>query len=457
VIQHVSNKRKRTGLDTIPDDIKRKVFDTIPSHVKVDLFNSLVKTAFPNFDNLMIAAWNVVTIYTACGSDFPELHRAIVDLKGVLQDFDETFGQRVDRATPKYRHDFGGPSRDGANRGSNQNRNGTHDQDRGQDDKFDDAGHHGSLFGAPVPTLEQNGANDADQFGDTSTDEPTQLQDSIVEHTDDTRKSKMPLSRLLKPSQSHEDSNGDDDGDQIPAVDPHLAHTLEEHSTVHQARSRHTAEIHIGGSVPTSANSSPGQQHVQPPREHVKKVREQEVDDADTEGRALITLQTTPQLHDHPTLTSTSISMPKPRNKRQRHSSEYSVAQLEKKYKERKAHILGTFENNMNKVPEKHRRALQSMEALIEERKKDEAEKKADKNNGAPKESGSPGISNSGMFGNYPGNPPSNYLGNSVLGAKKPTSVAPVAPMFPNGSRKDPRNGVAGGRRGSTPPYGRRH
>jgi hypothetical protein len=59
------------------------------------------------------------------------------------------------------------------------------------------------------------------------------------------------------------------------------------------------------------------------------------------------------------------------------------------------------------------------------------------------------------MFGNYTGKSPSNHLGNSVLGAKKPASIAPVAPMFPNGSRRDPRNGVAQGRTGNTPPYGR--
>jgi hypothetical protein len=27
-------------------------FDTIPSHVKVDLFNSIVKTAFPDYENI---------------------------------------------------------------------------------------------------------------------------------------------------------------------------------------------------------------------------------------------------------------------------------------------------------------------------------------------------------------------------------------------------------------------
>jgi hypothetical protein len=155
IIQHVSNKRKCVGLDTIPEDAKRKTFDTIPSHVKVDLFNSIVNTAFPNFNNLMIASWNVITIYTACGSDFPDLHKAIADLKGVLQDFDESFGRRVDRAPPRYRDDFGGPARNDADGDVNQGRNGRGDQERDEDCEDDDVEHHGNLFESHVPTLRQ--------------------------------------------------------------------------------------------------------------------------------------------------------------------------------------------------------------------------------------------------------------------------------------------------------------
>jgi hypothetical protein len=482
----------------------------------VDLFNSIVKTAFPNFDNLMIAAWNVVTIYTACGSDFPDLHKAIVDLKGVLQDYDESVGQRVDRATPKYRHDFGGPSRDGANGDGDQDRNRMQDPDRDQDREDDGVDPNGSLFGTPMPTLEHNGASDAAHLDDTNADDPAQLQDDTGEQTGDMEKSEMPLSRPLQSSPPHPESDGDDDeDDQVPAVDPHLARTLEDHSTVRQSASHYMAETHTGGSIPISADSSPGQQYTRVPREHGKKVQEHDIDNSDHEDRALVTLQhtspglarrreesassidkksheelplgkdsttsttqnaaatmvasvdktdsyserdqQTPQLHDHPTPTPSTTPTPKSRNKKQRDSSEYSVAQLEKKYQERKSHVLGTFGYDMSKVPERNRNALRKMEDFIEQRKKEEAQKKADKKNGTPGEAGRSGFNNGGMFGNYAGIPTSNYLGKSVLGAKKPTGVAPVAPMFPNGNRKDPRSGVAQGRTGSTPPYGRRH
>jgi hypothetical protein len=186
IVQHVSNKRKCVGLDAIPEDAKRKTFDTISSHVKVDLFNSIVNTAFPNFNNLMIASWNVITIYTACGSDFPDLHKAIVDLKGVLQDFDESFGQRVDRAPPKYRYDFGGPSRDGTDEDGTQDRNGRRDQERYKDCKNDDVDHHGNLFENHVPVLGQGGVGDSNQVGDTTANKAAQVQEGIAEQGDGT-------------------------------------------------------------------------------------------------------------------------------------------------------------------------------------------------------------------------------------------------------------------------------
>ncbi|KAL6164822.1 hypothetical protein ACJQWK_09544 [Exserohilum turcicum] len=107
ILPHISNKRKRTSLDIIPASTKSRTLDTLPNHVKIDLFNSIVQTAFPNFEDLMTACWNVISIYTACGTDFPELHRAIVELKGVLLDFEHAFGHSGgERETPRYRRDF---------------------------------------------------------------------------------------------------------------------------------------------------------------------------------------------------------------------------------------------------------------------------------------------------------------------------------------------------------------
>jgi hypothetical protein len=106
IFKHVSNKRHRIGLDTIPQEAKSATFNAIPNQIKADLFNSVINTAFPNFDNLMTASWNVVSIYSNVGTDFPELHKSIVELKSVLQDFEESFGTQVTREEPKFRLDF---------------------------------------------------------------------------------------------------------------------------------------------------------------------------------------------------------------------------------------------------------------------------------------------------------------------------------------------------------------
>ncbi|KAJ4341559.1 hypothetical protein N0V95_007177, partial [Ascochyta clinopodiicola] len=98
ITKHVSNKRQRIGLDTIPDTVKSETFNTIPAQIKVDLFNNIIKTAFPNFDNLIIASWNVVSVYSNVGSDFPELHKAVVELKGALEEFESAY------APPRSRH-----------------------------------------------------------------------------------------------------------------------------------------------------------------------------------------------------------------------------------------------------------------------------------------------------------------------------------------------------------------
>jgi hypothetical protein len=491
--------------------------------VKVDLFNSIVKTAFPNYDNLMIAAWNVVSIYSACGSDFPELHRAIVDLKGVLQDFDETFGKRVDRATPSYRHDFGGPSSGDINGDSNQDRDRIRDLGHRRNHQGDHDDRREDHFRTPAPSFVQSEAGNADQFDDTAANGSTQVEDDMYipvdsgEHIDNMAEPAMPPPRALQLSQPHEGSDDDDeDDDEVPPVDPRMAHRLESHRHILQPDPENVADTNLGGSLATSTHSSPGKQYNEIPRDRIKELREQDGDDVDAEDRARVALQTTivelprrgeegassierktpeetavakisalpsfentavtkastadecdshsendkpTQLHNRPTPLPTSTLMPTPRKKKQHNNPERTVAQLEKRYEERKTHILTMFENDMSKVPEKSRNTLLQLEAEIEQRKKDEAPKKFDKKNCKPGETTArPCSASNGMFGTYTGK--SKHLGNSVLGPKKTTGVVPVAPMmppFPNGRRRDPRDGVANGRRGSTPPYGRNH
>ncbi|KAI4618720.1 hypothetical protein J4E80_005323 [Alternaria sp. BMP 0032] len=520
VIPHVSNKRKRAGLDIIPEDVKSNIFNTIPSNIKVDLFNSVVKTAFPNFNNLMIASWNVVTIYSSCGSDFPELHTAIVDLKSVLQDFDETFGQRVDRVTPNYRHDFGGPSRDRKDGNGDRDRDSTHDPSRRHDHQDKHSHHDGNKSRTPVPSFVRNGPGNAEQLGDDTANDSAQFEDDMevpvhdVENIDDVAEPEISSPRALQSSQPHGDSDddSDDDDDEIPPVDPRSAQRLANQSVARQSHPKRTPEIHDRGSVTTSAKPSPGPQYTHVALEVRAEPQEQFADEADAEDGALVMSQTAgselarrreeyasslqekaqneahktkpraasgprnaaipeqplvdeadshsehdqpvPQLDDSPPAipTSSSPTSPPPLKKRKKdREAEYSAAQLEKKYQERKAHILHSFQNDMNKVPQKARKNLREMEALIEQRKKYEAQEQVDKSNSKSGQTARQGTTAGGMFGNYN----TKSLGKSMLGPKKSTNIAPVANMFPNGTRKDPRDSVSKGTMGTTPPYGR--
>jgi hypothetical protein len=92
VAQHPSNKRARVGLLAMSDTIKCETFAKIEDRFKVELFDAMVKAAFPGFDNVMTAAWNVVSVYTAVGSKFKGLHEAVTDLKDVLDEFDAVQG-----------------------------------------------------------------------------------------------------------------------------------------------------------------------------------------------------------------------------------------------------------------------------------------------------------------------------------------------------------------------------
>ncbi|KAF2676752.1 hypothetical protein K458DRAFT_379492, partial [Lentithecium fluviatile CBS 122367] len=87
VPKHVSNKRQCMGLSDIPDAAKTVIFDSVPEQVKIDLFNNVIKTALPNFDNLMTAAWNVVYVHKNVGAEDRELYKAITCLEKVLLEF----------------------------------------------------------------------------------------------------------------------------------------------------------------------------------------------------------------------------------------------------------------------------------------------------------------------------------------------------------------------------------
>jgi hypothetical protein len=187
-----------------------------------------VKTAFPNFDNLMMASWNVVSIYSACGSDFPELHRAIVTLKGVLQDFDEAFGRRVNRETPKYREDFGGAPCGGDHASDGQN--GPSKLSRGNENTGGIAEEADISTTTQVVSREHvtnTSKNNTEQPGnDPKTETPPPSSPTQPENHDDKEEGEI------------FDSDSDTDSDQIPCLNPRQHPNPTSQTTTHTSRKR---------------------------------------------------------------------------------------------------------------------------------------------------------------------------------------------------------------------------
>ena len=499
VVPHVSNKRKPKGLDIIPEDAKSRTFDTVPSHVKVDLFNSIVKAAFPNFDNLMIASWNVISIYTACGSDFPELHRAIADLKSVLQDFHEAFGSRVDRAAPKYRYNFGGPARSGEGDKDNLDRSlrrkGNINNDRAQPGDEDKNEDHSALTAC---SANENVGGAAKRAHDSAVSEPVQEQNESstpednckqVENEDEpdmtVRPSSLQSTQQLE-GVGGEKVEGDEDDDQIPHMDPRLSSRTNRHSGVYQHDSQHMAETHLGGSTLTSARSLPTRKCRPSAYKHVKRPREQNDKGDAAEREEILSQATSPELalrrEEQPSstgkasalpslqrVTSTPIAKsshvdetellpehekypshfdeqhppqppspptPPPKKQKKKHDlSDYSPDTLHKKLQERKTHLINSF-GSMNNVPASHMTPIHQLETAIKQRKRNDAQGRTSKERSAS-------ISRENAR-RPPGTPSGGmfgtYLGNSVLGVKKTAGIAPVAPMYPNAGRRDSRD-----------------
>lgn len=89
--RHPLNKKKRIGVDHIRDDVKTESVNRLSDQTKIDLFNTFIKSAFPEFDNLLMASWNVVTVYCSVGTEDMMLHTSIGELNEVLQKFEDQY------------------------------------------------------------------------------------------------------------------------------------------------------------------------------------------------------------------------------------------------------------------------------------------------------------------------------------------------------------------------------
>jgi hypothetical protein len=433
-VKHSSNKRKRVGLDTIPEDAKTATFNAIPNAIKVDLFNNVVKAAFPNFNNLMMASWNVVSIYSNVGTDFPELHKAIVDLKSVLQDFEQSLGNQVERKDPNPRRDLV-PSSHAASRDGADDTNGGHPaeptpdvtQDDGsvQGDEVHGGGLHDGIkndgvqnFGAEIPS------GDHDSHAEVEVEPQHQEQDwedqavQPQQHGDDVDSlfnepepqpdvTAMPPPRSLKrprvPSETVDEPN--------PAP---VKSRLSSHPT---------SSPHMRTSSPRLSSASPA------PRASSTELQRRR-----SEYRTSSSLAARPPSFTNPPSASANPSADehdsafdalKPEK---RSLNEITIASLRSNYKNRKAKLIKTFGGNAN-VPQQYRMQMQELMREIkgreareaEEREREEALRREEREDFEDVKFG--GVKEVSEM--------PKFLGNSVLGGKKVgLGMAPVAPMM---------------------------
>lgn len=423
---------KQTGLNIIPANTKSATFDTIPEHVKIDLFDNVVKTAFPNFDNLMMASWNVVSVYSACGSDFPEMHKAIVELKDVLQDFDEAFGVKVSRTLPVYRQEWAGKSQIGVKE--------IHVWSPAPSD----------LHGSKVATVQP--INDSVSRGKS----PCTASDRPEEHSDKAHHD-MPPSRDLQLAQ---------DQDCEEEVDEQPQHLTNPHLNVGSDRgsaTRETSSLFIPEQLPPSNVANPKRLSSASPSLELQRKRIRKVQDSPANNPFNFSkpvLDTSLELIRRREEYASSIgktnvysagaakasrpeeTSPPPEHaashshkaslvasNKKRNLSDFSTAQLRLKYQSTKSNLLQTF-GSLNNMPPQNGTLLYTLEK--ETRIREQPDKARERDTTAEGARRAPGQAG-GMFG--------MYMGNSVLGAKKQAGGAPVAPMMHMRKDGDGRNG----------------
>lgn len=355
----------------------------------------------------MMASWNVVSVYSNVGTDFPELHKSIVELKSVLQDFEESVGAKVARTEPKLRKDFAPPSQDRED-GASGDRDAKGTLDPAQQDGTQDS-----------PTAPEGGSDSTPQQQDDI--------DSLFEEPEPERDHlEMPPPRIMQMSQRHQNDEGE--GDQ-------------------RENRRSSAIPSTPRFTPDRASASPARTLTKrkrsPSTESTKSTSElrRRRDEYRTSTSSLDRLRSQPSsdlLNPSPQLPSNLLSNPfsddedqVPANK-PTSLKEMSIPELRFKYKERKAQLLKTFGGNAN-VPQQYRMQMQDLGREIKEREAREKEREDDRAvgvGGGGDGSGTGGKGGGGgVIGNGGGKEMPKFLGNSVLGGKKTMGSAPVAPM----------------------------
>lgn len=337
-----------------------------------------------------MASWNVVSVYSNVGTDFPELHKSIVELKSVLQDFEDGFGKKISRE-PMICREYTSP-------GASNGRSGGGDGASGHD-----GSHHGGsacLSIEPAPEATNDGANDAatphENTGagpqqDSNLDNLFNEPESVASAIDSMPPPAFSPPNLMQMIQRHNESGAiDDEGeaDNVPACRVTESPLFErEHASPEIVRRSQTAvpktklkstKVSEASTIPNLKPKSGLRRSLPTPSSHTlthththPNIPSSNFTPPSTSSLSAILARCSPTPSTSSSQQTSRFNSPGIKEKK--NLEDMSTTALRAAYKERKSDLIKTFGGN-NNVPAQYRVQMQRMMAEVRRREREEAE-----------------------------------------------------------------------------------
>lgn len=422
-----------------------------------------------------------MSIYSNVGTDFPELHKSIVELKSVLQDFEGSFGP-VSRRDPKIRRDFAPnddsigddheeeeddsraeqpepdvtqdelkdsslpPSGPSPSSSRPQDQNVVDQEQDDHDSLFNDAEPDDSTEMPPPPPPQDDSAQmppprltPRQQVSNTTPTQPIRSNSAVRSSP------KVSTPTLEKSSSRVPSPSTTATGSPNPRKRPRnsSASSQERATIAHSPKLHRKRDDQI--SSPQTPSSSLAVQHLSSPSSSNLLPTPEGFTANDNDNASLASL---PNASDAESNDDEDDAIPptapNPTTSPSRLST-MSSADLRTLYNTRRDELVNMY-GSLEQVPAMYRKQMKDIADAVRGRK---VEKKGKKGRGVEdteeEEVMGSGNGNGGSTGTAGGKEMPKYLGNSVLGGKKGIGMAPVAPMM--WGRREGGNGGGGGAR----------
>lgn len=332
----------------------------------------------------MTAAWNVVSVYSNVGTDFPSLHKAIDDLKSVLEESDGVTKVRV-TGELQFRHDFTRPE-SRSQPISEQPRT-----DQGSQQSSRVGRHRRTTPKAPVP---QRFEDLTGEEHDLDVDEPIimycntrSIQDGTIRDKtvkeeeisvklpklqaaqgEDVRHLDKQQSSIL-PSVSREDMDQADSNGPAPAVQAIRHHAVQDQLVA-------TNDAETPQTVPSNSGTLPAPQRSKSLNPtNLQSIAIPEISRSSLPPKCASSHAPPTSSPRQPTPIQQDTISPedKPSRRNSRDLSAFTLSELKDKYKSRKLKMIQTFGGSAN-IPKAHKRQMSQIWDQIQEKEKAEGE-----------------------------------------------------------------------------------